>query len=88
MVMVRIMDGALIILLLEALLMAKRYMVKYRLMIEVISPIQGDRGRLIPTTSVDQYAATLGGWFGLDQSELNDALPNLNNFSEKNLGFI
>ena len=48
----------------------------------------GDRGRLIPTTSVDQYAATLGGWFGLDQSELNDALPNLNNFSEKNLGFI
>ena len=47
-----------------------------------------DRGRLIPTTSVDQYAATLGGWFGLDQSELNDALPNLNNFSEKNLGFI
>jgi len=36
----------------------------------------------------DQYAATLGGWFGLDQNELNDALPNLNNFSEKNLGFL
>ena len=48
----------------------------------------GDRGRLIPSTSVDQYAATLGGWFGLDQNELNDALPNLNNFSEKNLGFL
>ena len=46
------------------------------------------RGRLIPSVSVDQYAATLGGWFGLDQGELNAALPNLNNFSQKNLGFL
>jgi len=46
------------------------------------------RGRLIPSVSVDQYAATLGGWFGLDQSELNIALPNLNNFAEKDLGIF
>jgi len=38
------------------------------------------RGRLIPTTSVDQYAASLGKWFGLNGGELNDALPNLENF--------
>jgi len=46
------------------------------------------RGRLIPSVSVEQYAATLGGWFGLDQSELNSALPNLSNFTEKDLGFF
>ena len=46
------------------------------------------RGRLIPTTSVEQYAATMGDWFGLDQSELRSALPNLNNFNSSNLGFL
>ncbi|WP_034388805.1 DUF1501 domain-containing protein [Hellea balneolensis] len=46
------------------------------------------RGRLIPSVSVDQYAATLGGWFGLDQGELNEALPNLDNFTQKDLGFL
>lgn len=38
------------------------------------------RGRLIPTVSVEQYAARLGSWFGLDQSELASVLPNLSNF--------
>jgi len=37
-------------------------------------------GRLIPSISVDQYAAELGRWFGLSQAELNAALPNLSNF--------
>ena len=46
------------------------------------------RGRLIPSVSVEQYAATLGGWFGLDQGELNAALPNLSNFTQKDLGFL
>ena len=46
------------------------------------------RGRLIPTTSVEQYAATLGRWFGLDAGELNAALPNLRNFNSDNLGFM
>ncbi|WP_341197912.1 DUF1501 domain-containing protein [Hyphomonas chukchiensis] len=45
-------------------------------------------GRLIPKVSVEQYAATLGSWFGLDSTELAAALPNLSNFSEKNLGFL
>lgn len=37
-------------------------------------------GRLIPSVSVDQYAAELGRWFGLSQGELETALPNLRNF--------
>ena len=37
-------------------------------------------GRLIPTTSVEQYAATLGRWFGLSEAELAVALPGLGNF--------
>lgn len=46
------------------------------------------RGRLLPTTSVEQYAATLGKWFGLSGSELNAALPNLGNFGASDLGFF
>lgn len=46
------------------------------------------RGRLIPTTSVEQYAATLGSWFGLSDSEIATALPNLSTFNQANLGFI
>lgn len=46
------------------------------------------RGRLIPTTSVEQYAATLGSWFGLDDGEIAAALPNLSNFDQRNLGFM
>lgn len=45
-------------------------------------------GRLIPTTSVDQLAATLGGWFGLSDSEQHEALPGLSNFSQTNLGLF
>ena len=38
------------------------------------------QGRLLPTTSVDQYAATLARWFGVPDAELNGILPNLKNF--------
>lgn len=46
------------------------------------------RGRLIPAVSVEQYAGTLGSWFGLDNGELVNALPNLANFNEQDLGFM
>lgn len=45
-------------------------------------------GRLIPTSSVEQFAAPLGRWFGLNESELNTALPNLANFPAGSLGFL
>jgi len=45
-------------------------------------------GRLIPTVSVEQYAATLGKWFGLTDAELLSAFPALANFTERDLGFM
>jgi uncharacterized protein (DUF1501 family) len=38
------------------------------------------QGRLLPTTAVDQYAATLAKWFGVADADLNGILPNLKNF--------
>ncbi len=48
------------------------------------------QGRLLPTTSIDQYAATLGKWFGISDSDLLSVLPNLANYnaSNRNLGFV
>ena len=43
---------------------------------------------LIPTTSVDQYIATLGAWFGTSSTDLAAIFPNLANFTTKNLGFV
>ncbi|CAN7695764.1 DUF1501 domain-containing protein [Variovorax sp. LjRoot84] len=54
------------------------------------------QGRLIPTTSVDQYGATLASWFGVPAGNLESILPNLKNFGgnvngidyPKNVGFM
>ena len=43
---------------------------------------------LIPTTSVDQYIATLGAWFGTSPTDLATIFPNLANFTTKNLAFV
>lgn len=48
----------------------------------------GDRGNWIPTTSLDQYAATLGGWFGVPDADLQQVFPNLANFTPQKLGFL
>ncbi len=46
-------------------------------------------GRLIPTTSVDQYAGTLANWFGLSDSQVRQVFPNFGNFgSNPYLGFL
>lgn len=45
-------------------------------------------GRLLPTTSVDQYAATLARWMGVSTSDLGYVLPNVGNFASNNLGFM
>ncbi|OYW79740.1 MAG: Tat pathway signal protein, partial [Asticcacaulis sp. 32-58-5] len=49
---------------------------------------QVGQGRLLPTTSVDQFAATLARWFGVSNTELPGVLPNLGNFATSNLGFM
>ncbi len=38
------------------------------------------QGRLLPSTAVDQYAATLAKWFGVADTELAGILPNLAHF--------
>ena len=45
-------------------------------------------GSAIPTTSVDQYGATLGRWFGASETELDLIFPRLAGFSRRNLGFV
>jgi len=46
------------------------------------------RGNLLPTTSVNQYAATLATWFGIAPAQMADVLPNAANFPQPNLGFM
>jgi len=47
--------------------------------------ISPNSGQLIPTTSTDQYAATLAAWFGVAPSDLATLFPNLNKFSRHRL---
>lgn len=44
------------------------------------NPLDLSDGVLIPTTSADTYMAELALWFGVSPSEVDDILPNLNNF--------
>ena len=48
----------------------------------------GTEGRWIPTTSIDQYGATLATWFGVDPSKLGSIFPNIGSFTQKTLGFF
>jgi uncharacterized protein (DUF1501 family) len=48
----------------------------------------GTAGRIIPTTAVDQYAATLAAWFGLRDVDIRAIIPNIDRFSPTNLGFM
>ncbi len=54
----------------------------------VNGPDSVSNGRVLPTLSATQYASTLLDWMGLSESELNQTLPTLNNFSQRNLGFM
>jgi uncharacterized protein (DUF1501 family) len=45
-------------------------------------------GRLIPTLSSDQYAATIAKWFGIPDADLDVVAPNLGNFVVRDLGFL
>ncbi len=46
------------------------------------------QGRWVPTTSVDQYAATLASWFGVAAADLPSIFPNLANFPTQTLGIM
>ena len=45
-------------------------------------------GRWLPTSSVDQYGATLASWFGVPPAALASVFPNISAFPSANLGFM
>jgi len=45
-------------------------------------------GRMLPSTSVTEYAATLARWMGVTGSDLTTVLPNIGNFGSQDLAFI
>jgi len=48
----------------------------------------GGAGRWIPTTSLEQYGATLCRWFGIAEGDLPYIFPNIGAFANTNLGFM
>ena len=56
--------------------------------VAIDGPDDTGRGRWIPTTSVDEYAATLATWFGVSATDLPTVLPNIGRFAKPNLGFL
>lgn len=54
----------------------------------VNGPDDTGQGRWIPTTSVDEFSATLATWFGVSASDLPTILPNIGRFARPNLGIF
>ena len=52
------------------------------------NPDDAAYGQVIPTTSVDQYAATLARWFGVAPGDLGTLFPLLDRFPTSDLGFM
>ncbi len=52
------------------------------------NPNDAGYGQIIPTTGVDQYAATLASWFGVDAGGIADIFPSLPMYNTANLGFM
>ena len=56
--------------------------------VSVNGPDDVGQGRLLPTTSVDQLAATLAMWMGVPATDLPGILPGIVNFNQKDLGLF
>ncbi len=52
------------------------------------NPDDAGYGQIIPTTAVDQYAATLASWYGGNGFPIATVFPNLSRFATPNLGFL
>jgi uncharacterized protein (DUF1501 family) len=56
--------------------------------IDVDGPDDVGQGRLLPSTSVDQLAATLARWFGVADGSLPTVLPRIGGFATRDLGYF
>jgi uncharacterized protein (DUF1501 family) len=56
--------------------------------LELGGPDDVGQGRWIPSTPIDQYAATLAQWIGVAPASLSAVFPNLKNFPAGTLGFL
>ena len=56
--------------------------------LEINGPDDVNGGRMIPTISADQYAATLAKWFGIPDVDLSMVAPNIDNFAVRDLSFM
>ncbi|MFM8666855.1 MAG: DUF1501 domain-containing protein, partial [Betaproteobacteria bacterium] len=56
--------------------------------VAVNGPDDVGQGRLLPTTGVDQLAATLATWMGVNASDLPLVVPNIGNYSVRDLGLM
>ena len=54
----------------------------------VNGPDDTEDGRWIPTTSVDEFSATIARWFGVSDSDMPTVFPNIGRFAHPNLGFL
>ena len=48
----------------------------------------GNRGAMIPSTSIDQYGATMAKWFGVAPGAMSTVFPRIGNFPTADLGFM
>ena len=56
--------------------------------VTVGGPDDVGQGRLLPTTAVDQLAATLARWMGVSNSDLPLIAPNIGRYSVQDLGLL
>jgi len=54
----------------------------------VNGPDDTSRGRWLPSTATDEFAATLAKWFGVPSAEIPMVLPNIGEFPSTDLGFM
>jgi uncharacterized protein (DUF1501 family) len=56
--------------------------------VSVNGPDDVGQGRLLPSTAVDQLGATLASWMGVTASDLPLVMPQISNYSLRDLGFF
>ncbi len=56
--------------------------------VTVNGPDDVGQGRLLPTTAVDQLAATLAGWMGVSDADLPLVVPNIGHYTQRKLALF